>query len=161
MIRFTDKQWDEAVSYTHLDVYKRQMQDLGLINSWFALWFPWISGGQVFGIMLCRTFMGNIPSEIFESVRIDGCGEFRALLTIAMPLSKPILATIAINQMIGYYLSLIHIFVETCETLQEHGVQPITMAGDFNSFWAGAMGWLAQVYTDQTTSCLLYTSRCV
>ena len=79
------------------------MQDLGLINSWFALWFPWISGGQVFGIMLCRTFMGNIPSEIFESVRIDGCGEFRALLTIAMPLSKPILATIAINQMIGYY----------------------------------------------------------
>ena len=52
-------------------------------------------------------------------------------------------------------------FVETCETLQEHGVQPITMAGDFNSFWAGAMGWLAQVYTDQTTSCLLYTSRCV
>ncbi len=50
-------------------------------------------------------------------------------------------------------------FVETCETLQEHGVQPITMAGDFNSFWAGAMGWLAQVYTDQTTRSMINVYR--
>ena len=51
------------------------IQDLGLKNSWFALWLPWIAGGQVFGIILCRTFMSAIPTEIFESARIDGCGE--------------------------------------------------------------------------------------
>lgn len=50
-------------------------------------------------------------------------------------------------------------FVETCEKLQEHGVQPITMAGDFNSFWAGAMGWLAQVYADQTTRSMINVYR--
>lgn len=79
------------------------IQDLGLKNSWFALWLPWIAGGQVFGIILCRTFMSAIPTEIFESARIDGCGELRALFAIAIPLSKPILATLAINNMIGFY----------------------------------------------------------
>lgn len=79
------------------------IQDLGLKNSWFALWLPWVAGGQVFGIILCRTFMSAIPTEIFESARIDGCGELRALFTIAIPLSKPILATLAINNMIGFY----------------------------------------------------------
>lgn len=57
----------------------------------------------MFGIILCRTFMSAIPTEIFESARIDGCSELRAMFTIAIPLSKPILATLAINNMIGFY----------------------------------------------------------
>ena len=38
-------------------------------------------------------------------------------------------------------------------------MQPITMAGDFNSFWSGAMGWLAQIYTDQTTRSMINVYR--
>ncbi len=42
-------------------------------------------------------------------------------------------------------------FVDVCAKIQEAGYQPLALAGDFNSFWAEQMGWLAQAYADQTT----------
>ncbi len=49
--------------------------------------------------------------------------------------------------------------IAVCEKLQDAGYQPISIAGDFNSFWANQMGWLAQVYADQTTRSLLEEYR--
>lgn len=42
-------------------------------------------------------------------------------------------------------------FADVCAKIQEAGYQPLAVAGDFQSFWAEQMGWLAQVYADQTT----------
>ena len=50
-------------------------------------------------------------------------------------------------------------FVAVCEKLEAAGYQPISIAGDYNSFWSGAMGWLAQIYADQTTRSLINTYR--
>lgn len=50
-------------------------------------------------------------------------------------------------------------FAAVCDKIQQAGYQPLAMAGDFNSFWAGQMGWLAQIYTDQTTRSLLDVYR--
>jgi ABC-type glycerol-3-phosphate transport system permease component len=47
--------------------------------------------------------MAQLPSEMFEAARIDGCGEFMALLRIALPLSKPILSTVVVMKMVDYY----------------------------------------------------------
>jgi ABC-type glycerol-3-phosphate transport system substrate-binding protein len=41
--------------------------------------------------------------------------------------------------------------VQVCEKLYAAGYQPISIPGDFNSFWAMQMGWLARIYPDQTT----------
>lgn len=79
------------------------MQRIHLTNTWFALWFPWISGSQIMGIYMCRTFMGSQPSALFESARIDGATEFQAFYKIAVPLAKPILATLVVMNMIGFY----------------------------------------------------------
>jgi multiple sugar transport system permease protein len=79
------------------------VQDFGLRNSWWALILPWISGGQVFGILLCKTFITEQPTALFESARIDGANELQAYYKIAIPLAKPILATLAIMNMIGFY----------------------------------------------------------
>lgn len=46
-------------------------------------------------------------------------------------------------------------FIEVCDKIQKAGVQPLAVAGDFNSFWAGNMGWLVQIYADQTTRSML------
>ncbi|RHP32838.1 ABC transporter substrate-binding protein [Lachnotalea sp. AF33-28] len=46
-------------------------------------------------------------------------------------------------------------FITVCEKIQAAGYQPIAMAGDYNSFWSGAMGWLAQIYADQTTRSMI------
>jgi ABC-type glycerol-3-phosphate transport system substrate-binding protein len=50
-------------------------------------------------------------------------------------------------------------FVAVCEKISEAGYQPISIAGDFDSFWAGAMGWLAQIYADQTTRSMINVYR--
>ena len=49
--------------------------------------------------------------------------------------------------------------VTTCEKLYEAGSQPLSVPGDFNSFWAMQMGWLTQVYADQTTRSMLEVYR--
>lgn len=41
--------------------------------------------------------------------------------------------------------------IDVCEKIQAAGYQPIAMPGDYDSFYSGTMGWLAQVYADQTT----------
>ena len=79
------------------------IQRLGLKNTWWALWFPWASGGQVMGMYLCRTFITSQPPALFESARIDGATEFKAFYLIAVPLAKPILATLVVMNMISLY----------------------------------------------------------
>lgn len=81
----------------------RLIQDLGINNTWWALLLPWMSGGQVMGILLCRTFMQQQPNSLFEAARIDGALEVQAYLLIAVPLAKPILTTIAIMSMVAFY----------------------------------------------------------
>jgi len=75
----------------------------GLRNSWFGLWLPYWSGGQIFGILLCRTFCESIPEDLFEAARIDGASDFFIYRAIAVPLLLPILATLAILQFVGVY----------------------------------------------------------
>lgn len=79
------------------------IQRLGLKNTWWALWLPWASGGQVMGMYLCRTFISSQPAALFESARIDGAREFQAFYKIAVPLAKPILATLVVMNMISLY----------------------------------------------------------
>ena len=79
------------------------MQRLHLINSWWAIWLPMCSGGQVMGMYYCRTFINGQPASVFESARIDGATEFQAFIRIAIPLAKPILATLVVQNLIGAY----------------------------------------------------------
>ena len=75
----------------------------GLLNTRWVLIIPYITGGQIVGIFLCRTFFESIPNSLFEAARIDGAGEFGAYFHIGLPLSLPILATLAIMNFVGSY----------------------------------------------------------
>lgn len=50
-------------------------------------------------------------------------------------------------------------FVDVAAKIDAAGYQALSVAGDFNSFWAGAMGWIAQVYMDQTTRSMINVYR--
>ena len=57
-----------------------------------------------FGVIVMRTyFTTSIPNEILEAARIDGAGENRTLVSIVLPLSKPILSTIALLSGLAYW----------------------------------------------------------
>jgi multiple sugar transport system permease protein len=79
------------------------VQQLGLLNTPWALILPWSAGGQVFGILLCRSFFANLPQELFDSGKIDGASEFQLYYKIAVPLSWPIIVTVAIMHLVGTY----------------------------------------------------------
>lgn len=100
------------------------MQDIRLYNTWWALLLPWVSGGQVFGILLCRTFISNHPAALFEAARIDGATEFQSYYKIALPLAKPILATLAIMNMMGFYND----FIWPLMVIDSNSRQMITVA---------------------------------
>jgi ABC-type glycerol-3-phosphate transport system permease component len=70
------------------------VRQLGLLDTPWALILPWTAGGQVFGIMLCRSYFATIPNELFEAGRIDGASELSLYSHIALPLSWPILITL-------------------------------------------------------------------
>jgi len=72
-----------------------------MLDSWWALIIPNIAGGPVFGIFLLRTFFEGIPEELYESARIDGAGHWTLIWDITMPLTLPVIATLAILNFLG------------------------------------------------------------
>ena len=81
--------------------------NLGLMNTRWALIFPYAAGGAVFGVFLIRPFMAGLPEELFEAARIDGAGDWQVFYRIALPLCRPILATLMIILLLGQWNDII------------------------------------------------------
>ncbi len=75
----------------------------GLLNSHWALILPYVAGGQVFSIFILKSFIGELPEELFEAARVDGAGELRVFWSIVVPLSRPILGTVAIMTLLSVW----------------------------------------------------------
>jgi multiple sugar transport system permease protein len=69
---------------------------LGWIDTLLPLIVPLWFGGGAFNIFLFRQFFMTIPLELDEAARIDGASNFRIYCGVILPLSKPVLATIAV-----------------------------------------------------------------
>jgi multiple sugar transport system permease protein/raffinose/stachyose/melibiose transport system permease protein len=83
------------------------MINLNFINTRWSLLFPYMAGGQAFAIFILRTFFAGLPEELFESARIDGATEFGAMTRIALPLSQPIIGTLALLQVYSIWNDLV------------------------------------------------------
>ncbi len=70
------------------------IKNLGLIDSYFSMILP--AGISIMNMMIMRTYFQGLPEEMREAAKIDGAGEYTILLKIALPLSKPMLATIGL-----------------------------------------------------------------
>ncbi len=73
---------------------------LGWVNTHLPLIVPSFFGNAFF-IFLLRQFLVTIPVELDDAAKIDGCGNFRILWQILLPLSKPALAAVAIFSFMG------------------------------------------------------------
>ncbi len=70
------------------------VRGLGLYNTMGALWLPLLING--FWMLIARNFFMTLPEELTESARIDGGGELRIFVQLILPLSKPIMAVLAL-----------------------------------------------------------------
>lgn len=77
------------------------VQGLGLTDTYLALILP--SAVSVFNILVLRSFFMGISPELIDSARIDGAGDWRILWKIVMPLSRAVLAVIALFYAVGYW----------------------------------------------------------
>jgi ABC-type glycerol-3-phosphate transport system permease component len=75
--------------------------NLHLLNTYGALIVPIISGGSIFGLFVLRAFFVSLPEELFEAARMDGCSVLGLYWRICIPLSYPILGTLAILQIVS------------------------------------------------------------
>ncbi|HIV55365.1 MAG TPA: sugar ABC transporter permease [Candidatus Anaerobiospirillum stercoravium] len=76
-------------------------QMLGMVNSHLALILIYVGGMIPMNTYLMKGYLDNIPRDLDESARMDGAGHFRIFIEIIMPLSKPIIAVIALFAFTG------------------------------------------------------------
>ena len=74
----------------------KMYSSFGMTNSWIPLILPAFLGGGAGNIILIQQFYKSIPGEIYEAAKIDGAGEVGIWANIMIPLSKPVLATVAV-----------------------------------------------------------------
>jgi len=77
------------------------LRDLGLLNTFAALVLPGMANG--FSVFLLKGFFDSLPRELYEAAAIDGASEMTIFARITMPLSKPILAYIALQAFVAAY----------------------------------------------------------
>lgn len=67
-----------------------------LVNTLPALIFPYFQGFAPMGLIICRNYFADLPDELMEAGKLDGCGNMGVFLKIMLPLSRPIVATMTI-----------------------------------------------------------------
>ncbi|RXZ79202.1 carbohydrate ABC transporter permease [Paenibacillaceae bacterium] len=77
------------------------IRELGMINTLWALMIPGLI--SAFNVIIMKTFFQNIPSELREAAIIDGCGNTRYILKVALPLSTASLATLSLFYAVGHW----------------------------------------------------------
>jgi len=77
------------------------VKQLGLLNSYASLIIPVLI--NAFNVIILRQFFMNIPQELVDSARIDGAGDLSILIKIILPLSKAVLAVIALFYAVAYW----------------------------------------------------------
>lgn len=79
------------------------MRNIGLSNTFWVYVIPVIV--QPFNIILVKTFVESLPASLQDAAEIDGAGILKVFFSIILPISKPILATIAIFAAVGQWNS--------------------------------------------------------
>ena len=96
---------------------------LGLNNTFFGLLVPGLLLNG-FNVMLMKSyFVSSIPEEILDAAYIDGATETKTFLSVVIPLSKPILATVALFAGIGYWNDWMNGYIYITKRTELYSVQ--------------------------------------
>lgn len=115
----------------------RLFADWGITGQFLAVWLAHTGYGLPFAVYLLRNFMGSLPKSVFESASIDGANHVTAFFRIAVPMSVPAFAALAIFQFLFVWndllVALIYIGLSNSDNLP----MTATMANLVNSLGGG------------------------
>jgi multiple sugar transport system permease protein len=106
-----------------------------LLNTYWAIFLPYVFGAP-YTIFLMRQFFRNIPQEVIDAARVDGCSEWRILARIIVPLSKPVIVTATLIAFVFGWNNFLWPLIVT--NTQNHYVLTIGLANfqsNMNSQW--------------------------
>lgn len=93
----------------------------GITDSYLALIIPYTAMGLPLATFLLKVYLDALPDELFDAARIDGAGEGRMFLEVALPLLRPGLATVAIFSALAcwneFLLALLYIQNDALKTI--------------------------------------------
>ena len=96
------------------------VKQTGMLNSLLSYIVPGLVG--VSNLIIMKSFFENLPEDIFDAARIDGCGEFMVLGRIVLPMSVPIMMTIGMYYAVGhwntYMAAVLYVTDESLEPIQ-------------------------------------------
>jgi multiple sugar transport system permease protein len=76
--------------------------DLRMVDTFWAVFLPLLT--NPFGVYLARAYAeAAVPNEVLEASRLDGAGELRTFLTVALPMMRPGVVTILLFQFVGIW----------------------------------------------------------
>ena len=79
----------------------------GIAGTFLAVWLAHTAYGLPFAVYLLRNFMGSLPREVFESAAIDGASSVTSFFRLALPMSVPAIAALAIFQFLFVWNDLL------------------------------------------------------
>ncbi|TBL70396.1 carbohydrate ABC transporter permease [Paenibacillus thalictri] len=82
------------------------MKGLGLLDTVWAMIIPLLV--VPFNLFVCKTFFEGLPESVEESAKMDGASNFRILISIVLPISLPVVATLGIFYAVGYWNNYFH-----------------------------------------------------
>ncbi|GAA1980239.1 carbohydrate ABC transporter permease [Isoptericola halotolerans] len=83
------------IQATIIPVYYLIVQ-LGLYDTLWAIILPSIAFAIPLSVLILTNFLRDVPAELFESMRVDGAGEWRTLWSLALPLTRPAVMTVGV-----------------------------------------------------------------
>ena len=101
------------------------VRDLGLVDTLWGILLPGFAGA--FGVFLLRQAFLNIPAELEQAARIDGCGSWGILWNVILPLSKPALITLGLFTFMGAW----NMFEWPLVVLSNQDYYPLTVGLSF------------------------------
>nr|WP_296457029.1 carbohydrate ABC transporter permease [uncultured Acetatifactor sp.] len=79
------------------------VKGLGLVDTFWSMILPGMV--DTWSVLVFKQFFSGLPKEVMESAEIDGCGEFRMLAQIAIPLSTAVMAALGLFMAVGHWNS--------------------------------------------------------
>ena len=79
------------------------MRDLGLLNTYPDLIIPQLTTQTVFSVVLMKTYIEQLPEELFDAASIDGASAARTYWSIMLPLAKPVIGAVALFSVISVW----------------------------------------------------------
>jgi raffinose/stachyose/melibiose transport system permease protein len=97
------------------------MRDLGLLDTPFSLILTYAASGMPMSVFLLSVFFRNLPRELEDAARIDGCNEVQIFWRIMLPLVRPGLAAVVIVNVVpwwnDFFFPLLFIQSDTWKTI--------------------------------------------